>query len=130
DALAESIASPSCEPTSSGATTTGWAIATRVTLTAVPRTVNSQMGAVDGPREVWIGPDVSRAAVTRSISQSEQGAAVVDSIATMASCAERRGTFVVVPSCHATSPSGGASSDSGSTDATIPAMSARLLLSP
>ena len=42
--------------------------------------------------------------------QSEQGASVVDSIATMASCAESRGTLVVVPSCHATSPSGGASS--------------------
>ena len=50
--------------------------------------------------------------------QSEQGSAVVDSIATIAACAESRGTLVVVPSCHTTSPSGGASSDSGLTDAT------------
>ena len=62
--------------------------------------------------------------------QSEQGASVVDSIATMASCAESRGTLVVVPSCQVTSPSGGASSERGLSDATIPAMSARLLLSP
>ena len=94
DPLAESIASPSCEPTSSGATTTGSAIATRVTLTSVPCTVNAQMGAVAGPREVWIGPDVSSAAVTRRSVQSEQGSAVVDPIATMASCAESRGTLV------------------------------------
>jgi hypothetical protein len=64
------------------------------------------------------------------MAQSVQGADVVDSIATMASCAERRRTFVVVPSCNATSPSGGASSESGFTDATIPAMSACLLLPP
>ena len=62
--------------------------------------------------------------------QSEQGADVVDAIATMASCAGMRRTFAVVPSCHATVPSGGTSSGSGFTDATIPAMSARLLLSP
>ena len=62
--------------------------------------------------------------------QSEQGPSVVAAIATMASCAESRGTLVVVPSGQVTSPSGGASPEREWADATIPAMSASLLLSP
>jgi hypothetical protein len=101
-----------------------------VTLTALPWTLNFQMGAVAGPRVVWIGPDVSSASVRRITAQSEQGASVVDPIAATACCADMTDTFVVVPSCHVTFPSGGAWSENELTDATFPAMSARLLLSP
>jgi hypothetical protein len=105
-------------------------MATRVTLTALPCTLNAQMGAVAGPRVVWIGPDVSWASVRRITWQSEQGASVLELIAPTACCAAMSGTFVDAPSCHVTVPSGGTSSDSSLVVATFPAMSERVLLSP
>src|SRR5689334_23131058 len=105
-------------------------MATRVTLTSLPWTLNTQMGAVAGPRVVWIGPVLNCASVRRICSQSEQGSAVVDPIATTACWADMSDTFVDVPSGHVTVPSGGASSESSLIVRTFPAMSERLLLSP
>ena len=66
----------------------GSAIATRVTLTAVPCRVNSQMGADAGPRLVSTDPVVSRAPVIRMDTQSGQDAVALARISATACCAE------------------------------------------
>src|SRR5262245_4233318 len=90
---------------SNGGAVTELAMATRVTLTAVPRIVNDQTGAIAWPRLVWIGAEISVASVAVRSTQSSQVVGAVCSIATMASCAEITATVVVVPSGQRTSPS-------------------------
>src|SRR5674476_1400911 len=89
-------------------TVLGSAIATRVTLTVVPCTANSQMGAVAGPRLVSTDPVVSRAPVIRKDTQSGQSCAALALISVTACCAEITRTVLVAPPCHRTSPSAGA----------------------
>src|SRR5689334_23778000 len=86
--LAESMGGDSSgSPSPADAMICAVAMATRVTLTALPLTLNSQMGAVAGPRVVWIGPDVSVASVRTIGTQSEHGATVVELIEATACCA-------------------------------------------
>ena len=106
------------------------AMAARVTVTAVPSTVRSQMGAVAGPRLVSIGPVVNRAAVILRGVQSPHGSNVPALIAATACCAEISATGAVVPSCQRTSPSDGVVAGRLASASTKPAISARLLLSP
>lgn len=67
-----------------------FAMARWVTFTAVPWSVNSQTGAVAGPRLVSCCPVVSRASVIRSAVQSSHGAVVPALIAAIACSAEIR----------------------------------------
>src|SRR5450759_1085577 len=89
----------SLESQGGGTTATRSAMATRVTRTAVPCRVNSQIGATAGPRLVSIGPVVSRAPVICNGTHSGQGDPVASAFRSdSAFCAENSRTVLVAVS--------------------------------
>jgi hypothetical protein len=101
--LADSIVMPTGALLASqagGTTVIASAIATRVTLTAVPSIASSQTGPVAAPRLVWICAVVSDAVLTCRIRQSLHDELVSVWIARSACCADRTETMALVPSGH------------------------------